>query len=144
MRRILVVAHKTLGGQHLLEEVGRRMKGGDCAVHLVVPVNHPFGAFTEASLQADAQRVLDEGLRRFRELDPTGSIDVTGEVGDANPVYAAEVVKNRGEQIDEVIVSTLPKGTSRWMIGNVPKKMERLFPDVDVTHLVAAEEPAHA
>ena len=29
MRRILVVAHKTLGGPHLLEEVGRRRKGGD-------------------------------------------------------------------------------------------------------------------
>jgi hypothetical protein len=144
MRRILVVAHKTLGGQHLLQEVGRRIKGGDCSVHLVVPINHPFGTFTEASCQADAQRVLEEGLRRFRELDPTGSTDVTGEVGDANPVYAAEVVKNRGEQIDEVIVSTMPKATSRWLLRNVPKKMERLFPDIDVTHLVAAEEPANA
>jgi hypothetical protein len=120
------------------------MKGGDCSVHLVVPVNHPFGPFSEASCQADARKVLDEGLRRIRELDATGAIDVTGEVGDANPVYAAEVVKNRGEQIDEVIVSTLPKGTSRWMIGNVPKKMVRLFPDIDVTHLVAEEQPAPA
>jgi hypothetical protein len=144
MRRILVVAHKTLGGQHLLEEVGRRMKGGDCSVHLVVPVSHPFSPFTEASLHTEAQHVLDEGLRRIRELDPTGAIDVTGEVGDANPVYAAEVVKNRGEPIDEVIVSTLPRGTSRWLLGNVPKKMERLFPDIDVTHLVAEDQPANA
>jgi hypothetical protein len=144
MRTILVVAHKTLGGQHLLEEVGRRMKGGDCRVHLVVPINHPFGTFSEASCQADAQRVLDEGLRRIRELDRTGSVEVTGEVGDANPVYAAEVVKNRGEQIDEVIISTLPKGTSRWLLRNAPKKMQRLFPDIEVTHLLAAEEPAHA
>ena len=144
MRRILVVAHKTLGGQHLLEEVGRRMKGGDCSVHLVVPVNHPMGPFSEASCQADAQKVLDEGLQRIRELDATGSVDVTGEVGDANPVYAAEVVKNRGEQIDEVIVSTLPQGASRWLLGNVPKKMQRLFPDVEVTHLLAEPQPASA
>jgi len=144
MRRILVVAHKTLGGQHLAEEVGRRMKDGGCAVHLVVPISHPFGAFTEASCHNEAQKVLEEALRRIRELDPTGSIDVTGEVGDANPVYAAEVVKNRGEPIDEVIVSTLPRGTSRWLLGNVPRKLERIFPDIDVTHLVAEEQPANA
>jgi hypothetical protein len=142
MRRILVVAHKTLGGQHLLEEVGRRMKGGDCRIHLVVPVNHPMGSFTEASLHVAAEEVLEEGMRQIRALDPTGAVEVTGEVGDANPVYAAEVVKNRGEQIDEVIVSTLPKGASRWVLGNVPKKMERIFPDIDVTHLIA--EDAHA
>lgn len=142
MRRILVVAHKTLGGRHLLEEVGRRIKGGNCHVHLVVPINHPFGTFTEASCQADARRVLDEGLRRFRELDRTGSVDVTGEVGDANPVYAAEVVRNRGEHIDEIIVSTLPKGASRWLLGNVPKKIQKTFPDTDVTHLIGDTEPA--
>ena len=142
MRRILVVAHKTLGGQHLLEEVGRRMKGGDCRIHLVVPINHPMGTFSEASCHAEAQRVLDEGIRRIRELDRTGAVDVTGEVGDANPVYAVEVVANRGEPIDEIIVSTLPKGVSRWLVGDIPKKIQRVLPNVPVTHLVGASEPA--
>jgi nucleotide-binding universal stress UspA family protein len=144
MRHILVVAHKTLGGQHLLDELAQRLEHGGCAVHLVVPVTHPFGAFTDASLHAEAVRVLDEGLRRIRALDPTGSIDVTGEVGDANPVYAAEVVRNRGQQVDEIIVSTLPRGVSHWILGNVPRRLERQFPEVEVTHLVAEAEPAHA
>ena len=144
MRRILVVAHKTLGGQPLLEEVGRRMKGGDCRVHLVVPVNHPRGAFTEASMHHEAEAVLEEGLRRFRSLDAAGAIDITGEIGDANPIYAAEVVRNRGEQFDEVVVSTLPRGTSRWLLRDVPKKMGRVFPDAAVTHVVAVAEPALA
>lgn len=144
MRHILVVAHKTLGGQHLLDELSARMAGGGCAVHLVVPVTHPFGAFTEASLHAEAEAVLDEGLRRIRALDPTGSVDVTGEVGDANPVYAAEVVRNRGVQVDEILVSTLPRGLSHWILGNVPRRLERSFPEVAVTHLVAEAEPATA
>jgi len=144
MRRILVVAHKTLGGKHLLEEVGRRMKGGDCRVHLVVPVNHPMGSFTEASLHHDAEKVLEEGLHRFRDLDSTGSIDITGEVGDANPIYATEVVRNRDEEFDEIIVSTLPHGVSRWILGDVPKKIQKVYPDAMVTHLVAEDEPAHA
>ena len=144
MRRILVVAHKTLGGQHLLEEVGRRMKGGGCRVHLVVPVNHPMGAFSEASCHREAEAVLEEGMRRIRALDPTGAIDVTGEVGDANPIYAAEVVRNRGERFEEVIVSTLPRGRSRWLLRDVPGKVGRVFPDALVTHLLAEAEPAHA
>lgn len=144
MRHILVVAHKTLVGQHLLEELGRRIGGGDCAVHLVVPVTHPFGSFSEASLHAQAQVVLDEGLRKIRALDPTGSVSITGEVGDANPVYAAEVVRNRGQQIDEIIVSTLPRGLSHWILGNVPRRLERQFPDAQITHLLADTEPAPA
>lgn len=144
MRHILVVAHKTLGGQHLLDELAVRMAAGDCTVHLVVPVNHPFGAFTDASLHTAADAVLEEGLRRIRSLDPTGAIAVTGEVGDANPVYAAEVVRNRGQQIDEIVVSTLPRGLSHWILGNVPRRLERQFPEVEVTHLLAEPEPAPA
>jgi hypothetical protein len=99
-------------------------------------MHHPMGAFSEASCLAEAQAVLDAGLRRLRELDPTGAVDVTGEVGDANPVYAIEVVRNRGEQIDEVLVSTHPRGRSRWLQHNIPKKIRALLPDVDVTHVV--------
>lgn len=142
MRRILVVAHRTLGGPALLEEVGRRMEGGDCAVHVVVPVHHPMGAFSEASCRAEAEKVLELGLSRIRGLDPTGSVAVTGEVGDANPVYAVECVRNRGERIDEIVVSTLPKGPSRWLLGDVPKRMGRTFPGVPVHHVVGATEPA--
>lgn len=142
MRRIVVVAHQTLGGAHLLEEVRRRMKSGDCQVHLVVPIHHPMGTFSEASCVAEAERVLAEGARRIRELDPTGSIDVTGEVGDANPVYAVECVRNRGEAIDEIIVSTLPPGPSHWIRGDVPKRIAKAFPDVPVVHVLGTREPA--
>jgi len=144
MRRILVVAHRTLGGEHLLEEVGRRIKGGDCQIHLVVPVTHPMGAFTEASCEAEAEVALAEGMARIRRLDPTGSVDVTGEVGDANPVYAVGCVRNRGETIDEIIVSTLAPGPSRWLRGDVPKRMAKAYPDIPVVHVLGDREPARS
>lgn len=142
MRRILVVAHRTLGGEHLLEEVRRRMKAGDCSVHLVVPMHHPMGAFSEASCLADAEQALAEGCRRVRALDPTGSIDVTGEVGDANPVYAVQCVRNRGESFDEIIVSTLPAGLSRWLHADVPSRLTKAFPGIPVFHVLGTREPA--
>ena len=141
MRRVLVVAHKTLGGKPLLDELTARIKKGDCSIHLLVPVSHPMGAFTEASLQATATKVLEEGMTTVRALDTTGSVDVTGEVGDANPVYAAKVVWNRGEPFDEVIVSTLGTGPSRWLRSDVPRRMAKAVP-VPVTHVVSESVPA--
>jgi len=144
MRRIVVVAHRTLGGQALLGEIAARMRDGDCRIHLVVPITHPMGAFSEATCVTEAERVLAEGMRRIRELDPTGSVDVTGEVGDANPVYAVECVRNRHEPIDEIVVSTLPPGPSAWLRGDVPTRMARAFPGVAVSHVVGSKEPATA
>ena len=142
MRRILVVAHKTLCGPQLLEEVGRRMKSGGCEIHLVVPMSHPLGAFSEASCHAEAEKALTEAMKCVRELDRTGSVNITGEVGDSNPVYAVQCVQNRGERIDEIIVSTLPSGPSRWLLGGVPKRMVKAFPGVPVAHVFGDREPA--
>jgi hypothetical protein len=136
MRRILVIGHKTLGGRPLLDEVKARIAKGATSIHLLVPVSHPKGAFSEASLHATASKVLEEGLAAMRALDPTGSVEVTGEVGDANPVYAARVVWNHGTRFDEVIVSTLAAGPSRWLRSDVPRRLAKSLP-VPVTHVAA-------
>jgi hypothetical protein len=100
-----------------------------------------MGSFSEASCHASAEMVLDEGDRRIRELDGAGKTDVTGEVGDPNPVYATEVLKNRGEQFDEILISTLPRGISRWLLRDVPVKMARVYPGIPILHVVADAEP---
>ena len=142
MRRILVVAHKTLGGDHLLEEVRRRRAEGDCSFHLVVPEDHSgVGSWSEGQVHAAALRVLEAGLARFRDLDTTGSTDFTGEVGDPNPVNAVELITYRGETFDEIILSTLAPGPSRWLHQDVPARMRRRFA-VPLTHVVAEREPA--
>jgi hypothetical protein len=142
MRRILVVAHKTLGGDQLLDEVRRRLEEGGCTFHLVVPEDHSgTGSWSEGQVHAAARKVLDEGLTRFRALDRAGSTDFTGEVGDVNPVNAVDAIVYRGEGFDEIILSTLPPGPSRWLHQDVPARMRRHFA-VPITHVVAEREPA--
>ena len=64
MRRILVVAHRTLGGEHLREEVQRRLGEGDVSFHLLVPERHPNDhAWTDGEVRRAAEAVLDEGLQ---------------------------------------------------------------------------------
>jgi GABA permease len=134
MRRYLVVANRTLGGEHLLDAVRQRMADGPCSFHIVVPASHPSSAWTEGEVVAMAQKRLDDALARFTELGATA----TGEVGDASPVRAIGDVLLR-EPIDEVLLSTLPPGASRWVRQDVVHRVQRNY-DVPVTHIVADRE----
>jgi hypothetical protein len=142
MPRYLVVAHRTVGGPHLMEHVRALRDAGPCRFHLLVPVEHPMGAWSDGQVQAAARRALQEGLDRFHDE----RIIADGEVGDANPVYAVGVVLRReGEgAFDGIILSTLPPGPSRWLHLDVPSRMRKEFPDLEITHLVAQEAHAHA
>jgi len=143
MRRILVVAHRTLGGEHLREELKRRIEEGECSFHLLVPERHPNDhAWTDGEVRRAAAQVLEEGLRAFRELDPTGRVAFTGEVGDANPVHAVDLLLLRGERFDEIIVSTLPPRLSRWLRKDVPTRLARQY-TIPITHVVADRVLTH-
>ncbi len=138
MRRYLVVAHKTLGGDHLLERVKASLAEGPCQFHFLVPATHPTDhSWTEAETVREAQRVLDAGLERFRGV----GADADGEVGDANPVYAIRAVLRRDPGFDAILLSTLPSGPSRWLKLDVPNRVAREFPELPVIHVVA--EPEH-
>lgn len=139
MRRYLVVAHKTLGGEHLLAELHRRRDGDPyCTFHLIVPEHHPATrSWSDHEVRVAAQATLDLMLERLAEM----RIGATGEVGDANPVYAVGVALRREPPgtFAGIILSTLPKGVSRWWLFDVPKRMANEYPDLPVTHLVAEE-----
>lgn len=138
MRRYLVVANQTLGGEHLIERVRQCLAGGPCRFHIVVPAT-PTGegfTWTEGEAMAVAQTRLDRALERFREL----GADASGEVGDRNPMLAVEDAL-RDTQFDEIILSTLPPGISRWLKLDLPSRVASHF-GLPVTHLVAEDEAA--
>ena len=132
----LVVAHKTLIGEHLLAEAQKRMDQGPSEVHLVVPVTHPVGAWSQGSVDATARERLSEGLEAFRAIGATAD----GMIGDVSPPTAVEDAlrahRNAGLEIDEIILSTLPPGPSRWLKLDVLSRVHERT-DLPVTHLVA-------
>ncbi|HMG40856.1 MAG TPA: hypothetical protein VK611_05975 [Acidimicrobiales bacterium] len=134
MGTYIVVAHRTLVGRHLLEYAREQaIHEPDTRFHLVVPVHHPSGAWSEGQVQAKARQSLDEGLAAFADAGLT----VTGEVGDASPVYAVSTaLRNLDFDCDGIIVSTLPPGVSAWLRLDVERRLKREF-DLPVTHLVA-------
>jgi hypothetical protein len=83
-----------------------------------------------------AQRRLDHGLERLASLDA----EITSEVGDANPMLAVEDALAGGTPYEAIIVSTLPKGPSRWLKIDLPHKVEQRT-GIRVIHVVGSPEP---
>lgn len=137
MRRYLVVAHRTLGGAHLVEHLhGLREEDPYARFHLVVPEYHPLDhPWTESEVRAKARERLESTLENMAAM----GVGASGEVGDSNPVYAIGVTLRREgrEAFSGIILSTLPRRTSRWW--HVPRRIAREYPDLPLTHLVAED-----
>jgi hypothetical protein len=128
--RILVVANRTLGERHLLDELHRRQRAGPVEYHVLVPASHPHGTWTDEQAQEEAATRL-AGIQRVLAAE---GVEATGEVGDANPVYAVGDLLRR-ERFDEIVVSTLPAGVSAWLAAGVVRRLRDL--GLPVTHVVA-------
>jgi hypothetical protein len=122
---VLVVANVTATSDELLEALRRLDARGACRFTLVMPRS-----------RAGAEPRLDEALEAMRAA---GLSKVTGRVGDPDPIVAAMDVWDP-MQFDEVVVSTLPTGVSRWLGLDLPRRLEKLT-GVPVHHVVAEQRP---
>jgi hypothetical protein len=133
---VLVVAHQTAATPGLLDAVRERAARGSARFHLVVP-RQPHGMHkvvdpTEAGGR-EAERVVAEALPKLSEA--AGS-EVTGGVGDSEPLMAIHDAVNMSSY-DEIIISTLPLGVSRWLKLDLISKARAL--GLPVTHVAAKE-----
>ena len=120
MRSYLIVANQTLTSESLREAIAARLAEGPVRTHVVVPLSPVGGRLTwdEHASRDVAQERLDEVLDRLRAM----GAEADGEVGDRDPVMAVrDALRHR--EVDEVIVSTLPKGMSRWLGEDVPSRL---------------------
>jgi hypothetical protein len=138
---VLVVAHQTAATPGLLAAVHERAERGPAKFHLVVP-RQPHGMHKVVDPQDaggdDAQHVLDDALPKLSEA---AGAEVTGELGDAEPLMAIEDTINLGHY-DEIIISTLPKRLSRWLKLDLVSKTKGL--GLPVTHVEQVESPVEA
>jgi hypothetical protein len=129
-----VVAHQTAATAPLLDAVRSRTGQGPASFHLVVP-QQPHGLDKMMDPQDhgrdEAERVLADALPKLSEA---AGQEVTGEVGDPEPLMAIQDAVNLGGY-DEIIISTLPLGVSRWLKLDLISKARGL--GLPVTHVLA-------
>jgi hypothetical protein len=150
MRRYMVVANQTLGGDELLEAVRERLATGPSEFWVVVPATPvrdlapsvvpmpvmggvPLLPGSPEQGRKAAEGKLQDELKRLRAVGAT----VDGAVGDADPMLAVGEALGRG-QFDEIIVLTLPTHVSRWLHQDLPRRLQHKY-HVPVTHIGAAE-----
>lgn len=135
---VLIVAHQTAATPALMAAVRERAQRGPSAdFHLVVP-QRPHGLDKLANPQDtggdEARTVLAQALPKLTEA---AGMEVTGEVGDAEPLMAIQDALNLGS-FDEIIISTLPLGVSRWLKLDLVSKTRAL--GLPVQHVLAGDQ----
>jgi hypothetical protein len=107
---ILVVANRTARSVGLEAALRARMDEGAARFTLVVPLGWT----------PDAERTA----MHIAALLRAAGLEVEGRAGDADPLHAVLEVWTPAEY-DEIIVSTLPASTSRWLRADLPRRIER-------------------
>ncbi len=149
MARYLIMANQTIGGEQLTAKLDELMSAGSCTFRFLVPVTDTEGlhqwdyppidrVIPDAHLIAAAlaQGRLEHELARLRH----SGIEASGEVVDALPVGRAQELLHE-EHFDGVVVSTLPRRLSRWLVMDLPHRIARLS-DVPVTHVEGNAGPS--
>ena len=128
---VLVVANVTATSDELLGALRDRAARDRCAFMLIVPAPGVGRTGLEA-----AERTLADALERLR----AEGLDAEGAVGDHDPLAAIDEVWDP-TRYDEVVISTLPTGVSKWLQVDLPHRAGRAT-GVPVVHVVA--EPQRA
>ncbi|MGQ0848529.1 MAG: hypothetical protein ACT4OP_05335 [Actinomycetota bacterium] len=136
MARIMVVANQTADSPELASALVRttaeRPGSGFVLVVPLTPVQHLRG-WTEGESRVAAEQA---GERARVALERHGVKVEAVRVGDPDPVNAAADEWNAHPEYDEVILSTFPKGVSRWLKADPVKGLKRRL-EIPVRHVVA-------
>ena len=122
--KLLVVANQTVDSDELYDALRERADKGPLVVTLLVPQDQQAGL---------GQRV-NAALERLH----AAGVEAEAMLGDVDPACAViEVWDPR--RWDEVLVSTLPTGTSRWLQIDLPHRIQRAV-DAPVSHIETTRE----
>jgi hypothetical protein len=133
VRRILVIANETVGGQRLRQTLQEKAQDVGAELFVVSPaLNSPLRHWVsdEDNARAAAQQRLDASLAQLAG----DGLRARGEVGDGDPLQALEdALRKFGA--DEIVISTHPAGKSHWLEQNLVDRARERF-ELPITHVV--------
>jgi hypothetical protein len=111
--RVLIVANRTASTPRLIEAVRRRAEASPCEFALLIP---------DVTNRKEADWTLETAQRLLR---PAARGRVEGLVGGPDAFESVREAVQEGN-FDEIIISTLPKKTSKWLRRDLIGRVERL------------------
>jgi hypothetical protein len=140
--RLLVVATEVVAGSELRHQVEELIGKRDASIHVVSPAltesafQHAAGNVDEA--MAEARQRLDRSLDEIRK----SADDVSGAVGDSDPLLAIED-SLRAFPADEILIVTHPDEQGRWLEDGVFERARATI-EPPITHVVAERDSSGA
>lgn len=125
---LLVVANQTVDSPELLAALRERAAQSPIHATLLVPSAYSERAAAEGRMRDSIKRLGEQG------------IEAEGMLGDSDPIVAVQEAWNPG-RFDEVVVSTLEAGASRWLQVDLPHRVAKLT-DCTVRHVAVPAERA--
>lgn len=146
MPRYLVIANQTAGGDQLRDELRQRAEADASFFVLVptMPVENKRPPYVLAGETGITASVMDDAVdlqadreakaemtNRARLAQVIAQIKADGatadgEVGPTDVLQGIAEIEDRGP-FDEIIISTLPSGVSRWLQMDIPSRVARRF-----------------
>ncbi len=119
------MANRTASTPRLLEAIRRRAEASPCEFALLIP---------DVTDRKTADWTLETAQRL---LQPATRGRVEGLLGGPEP-YESVKAAVRGGNFDEIIISTLPTGVSKWLRRDLPRRVQAL--GMPVTVITAERE----
>jgi hypothetical protein len=123
---VLVVARTTAATPALLDAIRARAERGPARFHLLVPNPAAHAELTEVERErhhVEGEHLLELALPL---IDEAAGAQADGSVSARHdPMDAIEETLREGA-FDEIIVSTLPHGVSRWLHADLPSRVAHL------------------
>jgi hypothetical protein len=138
-KKILVVADKTADSPDLIAALRRHAAQSPVGFTLLVPAV-PHGLAWAADMKAGWSEAVARAERAASRIREAGLELEETIVGDPDPFAAVgDVVHSRS--FDEVIVSVLPRGISRWLALGLPARLRRALdmPVIQMTSQLRAQ-----
>src|SRR5436305_3262152 len=142
--RVIAIVPDDLHGSEPIDQLQANADGGGVEVRVVVPaveansLRHTMGDIDEPRQQAE------ERLQRILKLLGENHVEVSGEVGDADPVRAAQDALLKAPA-DEVLIFEHAEGQAEWYEnGLYERAQESIEPPLRLIVLEQAEnQPDH-
>ena len=129
----LVVANQTVAGGELVERLKALAEQGPHRFIIVVPQDSGDGL---------AVRSARERLSTLLESLESEGIVAAGMIGDPDP-YTATMNAVQFFHISEIVISTLPEGSSKWMADKLTERVAKAT-EKPVEHVESSAEPVQA
>lgn len=129
----LVVANQTVAGDELVRRLEELAHAGPRRFIIVVPQDSGDGRATRA-----ARERLGRLLASLEDAD----IVAAGMIGDPDP-YTATMNAVQFFHISEIVISTLPEGTSKWVADKLVDRVQKAT-QKPVEHIESSTAPVEA